>query len=152
MAKGKADEKAVAAAGCGHRRQSGRNMRAWQREPADYGQLRRSSPSHSADVPECMPTRVGDVLMLRTEESFTIHAVGLVSKDGQQHFCGQLNVKHFRDRDSAMVEARALLVPGRRIFLSNIDTSDWSEIPDRDSASEPQHRDDGPSRKFARSA
>jgi hypothetical protein len=153
MAKAKAGEKAVTAAGCGHRRRSRRNMRDWPREHVHYRHPRRTSPSHSADVvPECIPTRVGDVLMLRTEESFTIHAVGLVSTDGQQHFCGQLNVKHFRDRDSAMVEARTLLAPGRRIFLCDIDTNDWSEISNRDSACEPHHRDDAASRRLARSA
>jgi len=76
-----------------------------------------------------MPTHVGDVLVLRTDESFAIYAVGLVAEDGQQGFGGQLNVNHVRDRAVAMAKARALAGPGHRIFLCDIDSGDWSEIP-----------------------
>jgi hypothetical protein len=67
-------------------------------------------------------------LILQTDKTFTVHAVGPVSKDGQQDFDGQTNLKHVRDRNDAVAEARALVVPGGRIFVLNIDTGDWSEI------------------------
>jgi hypothetical protein len=75
-----------------------------------------------------IPTRLGDVLILRTDHSFTIHAVGLVTKDGQQDFDTHVNLKYEREYAAAVVDARALGVPGHRIFFRNIDTSDWSEI------------------------
>jgi hypothetical protein len=76
---------------------------------------------------ERMPTQVGDVLILRTDTSST-HAVGKVLQDGQQDFHRQMNVKYVRDRAAAVAEAKALVVPGRRIFFWNLDTRDWSEI------------------------
>jgi hypothetical protein len=66
-----------------------------------------------------IPTEVGDVLILRTDQSFAIYAVGQVSKTDQQDFCAQVNVKHVRERAAAVAEAKALLVPGRRIFFRN---------------------------------
>jgi len=75
-----------------------------------------------------MPTQRGDVLILWTNQSFTIHAVGQVSQDGQQDFNGQENLKHESDYAAAVAAAQALLVPGRRIFFRNLDTDDWSEI------------------------
>jgi hypothetical protein len=75
-----------------------------------------------------IPTQVGDVLILRTDQSFAIYAVGRVAKDGQQDFHAQMNVKYVTDRATAVAEATALVVPGRRIFLWNIDTGDWSAI------------------------
>jgi hypothetical protein len=76
-----------------------------------------------------MPTQVGDVLILRTEtSSLHTHAVGRVLKDGQQDFHTQTNVKYVRDRAAAVAEAKALVVPGRRIFFWDLDTRDWSEI------------------------
>jgi hypothetical protein len=75
-----------------------------------------------------IPTQRGDVLILRTVHSFTIHVVGSVSKDGQQDFESQTNLKFESDRAAAVAEAKALVAPGRRIFFRNIDTGDWSEI------------------------
>jgi hypothetical protein len=75
-----------------------------------------------------IPTQVGDVLILRTEQSFALYAVGQVSKADQQDFCAQVNVNYVRDRAAAVAEAKALVVPGRRVFFRNIDTGDWSEI------------------------
>jgi hypothetical protein len=72
-------------------------------------------------------TRVGDVLILLTEKSFTVYAVGQVSKDGQQDF-HEGSVKHETDRAAAVAAAKALLAPGRRILLRNLDADDWSEI------------------------
>jgi hypothetical protein len=56
---------------------------------------------------EHVPTQVGDVLILRTERTFSVHAVGRVSKDGQQEFRGQADVKYVGDLAAALAEARA---------------------------------------------
>lgn len=82
----------------------------------------------AADMATRVPTRRGDVLILLTEQSFTVYAVGPVSVDGQQDFHKGANVKHVTDRTTALAEATALVVPGRRIFLLNIDSGVWSEI------------------------
>jgi hypothetical protein len=87
--------------------------------------LQISKPAHMA---ERIPSQPGDVLILRTDQSFTIHAVGQVSKDGQQDFHGQTNVKYVSDRAAAVAEAKARVVPGRRIIFRSIDTGHWSEI------------------------
>jgi len=80
-------------------------------------------------VNEPIPTQIGDVLILRTNNrTLSIHAVGPVAKDGQQDFERQRNVKYLGGDIAAMAEARALVEPGRRIFLRNIDTGEWSEI------------------------
>ena len=75
-----------------------------------------------------IPTQLGDVLILRTDHSFTLHAVGQVTKDGQQDFDTHKDVKYTSDRATALADAKALVVPGRRIFCRNLDTGDWSEI------------------------
>ena len=75
-----------------------------------------------------IPTQRGDVLILRTDQSFVVHALGQVSQDGQQDFHNQENVTHESDYAAAVAAARALLAPGRRIFLRNLDTGDWFEI------------------------
>jgi hypothetical protein len=81
-----------------------------------------------AEVSKLVPTRLGDVLVLRTDQSFVMHVVGQVSKDGQQDFQNQTNTRYVLDHDVAVAEAKTLRVPGRRIFFRNIDTGDWSEI------------------------
>jgi hypothetical protein len=76
-----------------------------------------------------LPTQIGDVLMLRTDNrTLSIHAVGRVSKDGQRDLDGQTNVTCVRNRAVAIAEATVLLVPGRRIFFWNIDTGEWSGL------------------------
>ena len=75
-----------------------------------------------------IPIHLGDVLILRTTQSYTIYAVGRVSKDGQQDFSNEANVKYENDFATAMVQAKALVEPGRRIFMLNLDAGDWSEI------------------------
>jgi hypothetical protein len=75
-----------------------------------------------------IPTQVGDVLILETDKSFAIHAVGRVTRDGQQDFDTQVNVKYESDATAAVARAKALLAPGGRIFICNIDTGKWSEI------------------------
>jgi hypothetical protein len=77
---------------------------------------------------EPIPTQRGDALILRTDQSFTIHVVGQVSQDGQQDFSGRGNLKCEIERAAAVVAAKLLVWPARRIFLRNIDTGDWSEI------------------------
>lgn len=88
---------------------------------------------HAPDMPKStrMPTQVGDVLILWTSQSFAIYAVGLVSGDGQQDVHGAVNVEYVSDRAAAVAKAKALVVPGRRIFLLDIDTETWSEISNR---------------------
>ena len=75
-----------------------------------------------------IPTQIGDVLILWTAESFTAYVVGNVFADGQQDFAAQKNVKQERDHAAAVAVAKTLLVPGRRIFIRNIDKDEWSEI------------------------
>jgi len=78
---------------------------------------------------ERIPTYPGDVLILRTTQSYTVHAVGRVSKNGQQDFGSDANVTYEIDHAAALAQAKALVVPGRRIFFRDIDTGDWNEIP-----------------------
>jgi hypothetical protein len=75
-----------------------------------------------------IPTEVGDVLILRTEQSYTVHAVGQISRSGQQDFEHQSNVQYLIGRAEALAAAEALLTPGHRAFFLNIDTGVWSEI------------------------
>jgi len=82
----------------------------------------------SPNMAKRIPTQVGDVLILRTDKSFTMHVVGLVSADGQQDFQGQLNLQSIVDRAVAVAAAKVLVARGRRIFFRNLDTGEWSEI------------------------
>ena len=75
-----------------------------------------------------IPTEVGDVLILRTEQTFSIHAIEVVTKTGQQDFRGQVQVKYLRNDEEALTEARAICPPGRRTFLLDMDIRDWSQI------------------------
>jgi hypothetical protein len=84
-------------------------------------------------VTKPIPIHLGDVLILQTTQSYTIFAVGRVSKDGQQDFATTANVKepivsYESDYAAAVVRAKALVDPGGRIFMLNIDTAEWSEI------------------------
>ena len=76
-----------------------------------------------------IPTQVGDVLILRTDQSFTIHVIGTVSKDGQQDFENQrMALQYQNDYAAAVAEAKALVASGRRIFFRNVDTGEWSIV------------------------
>jgi hypothetical protein len=77
-----------------------------------------------------IPTQRGDVLILRTAKAFTINAVGQVESDGQQDFHGQTNTKYIHDRREAEMFASALAKPSGRVFVRNIDTAEWFEIPE----------------------
>jgi uncharacterized membrane protein len=89
-------------------------------------------------MPKSIPTRVGDVLIVGTTQSYTTHAVGLVSQNGQQDFDTYMhahvavNVQHVTDRAAAIALAKTLVAPGRRIVFHNLDTGEWSEISKRD--------------------
>jgi len=76
-----------------------------------------------------IPTHLGDVLILRTTQSYAVYAVGRVSKDDQQDFSSEANVNYEIDYAAAVAKAKALVLPpGGRIFFRNIDTGDWKEI------------------------
>jgi hypothetical protein len=79
-------------------------------------------------VAQRIPTQIGDVLILGTDKHYTAYTVWKISKAGQQDFDRQTTVKHVNQRAAAVAEARALVTPGRRIFLMNIDTGAWSDI------------------------
>ena len=77
-----------------------------------------------------IPTQTGDILILWTKDRiFSVYAVGPVLKDGEQDFFTGMNVKYVRDRAGAIHTAETMVAPGRRIFFRNLDTGDWSEIP-----------------------
>ena len=75
-----------------------------------------------------IPTHLGDVLILRTTQSYRVHAVGRVFEDGQQDFGHESTVTYEVDYAAAIAHAKALVAPGGRIFFRNIDTGDWNEI------------------------
>jgi hypothetical protein len=79
-------------------------------------------------MPKRIPTHLGDVLILGTTQSYAVHAVGRVSKDGEQDFSSDANVHYEIDYAAAVARAKALVLPGGRIFVRNIDTGDWNEI------------------------
>jgi hypothetical protein len=79
-------------------------------------------------VAELIPTNIGDVLILWTHASFTLHAVGPVKRHGQQDFDTHVNVKYANTRAAAETQAKAMVATGGRIFFRNLDNGDWSEI------------------------
>jgi hypothetical protein len=74
-----------------------------------------------------MPTTVGDVLVLWTKASFTLHVVGRITEDAQQDFHRARSTRHVHSRVRALAAAKALRVQGQRIFFRNLDTHYWSE-------------------------
>ena len=73
--------------------------------------------------------QLGDVLILATtSRSYSVYAVGRVSRDGQLDFHGEGPHRHSRVLETAVAEAKALVTPGRRIYFRNLDTGEWSEI------------------------
>jgi hypothetical protein len=79
-------------------------------------------------VAKGIPTQIGDVLILWTDQSFSVYSVGYVFTEGQQDFAAQRNARQERDRAASVAAAKALVVYGRRIFIRHIDTDSWSEI------------------------
>ena len=55
-----------------------------------------------------IPTELGDVLILQTKQSYTIYAVGRVSRDGQQDFGSEKDVKYETDYRAAVARAKTL--------------------------------------------
>jgi hypothetical protein len=76
-----------------------------------------------------IPTQAGDVLILRSDQSCTVHVIGAVSKDGQQDFENQqMPLKYETEHAAAVTAAKTLVAAGRRIFFRNLDTDEWSMI------------------------
>jgi hypothetical protein len=78
-----------------------------------------------------MPTLIGDVLILETTRTFTIYVVGRITKDGQRDFKDSTDQDNVKTYAAALTCAETLVRPGCRIFLLNIDTGIWSELPPR---------------------
>jgi hypothetical protein len=81
-------------------------------------------------VTKRIPTRVGDVLILRTRRSFIVYAVGAIAQDGQQDFGSHAFPTHVTDDAAALALAKSLRRPSSRVFLADIDTGEWFEIAD----------------------
>jgi hypothetical protein len=71
---------------------------------------------------------VGDVLILRTRRSYTLYAVGVVIRNGQDDFRRKQPVYHFSSEGEALRTAETLVAPNCRIYLRDIDTGQRSEI------------------------
>jgi hypothetical protein len=76
---------------------------------------------------ERIPTRVGDVLILQTDDIPTL-AVGVIHQDGGQDFYGRTDLSHVRGRAAAKLEAQGLVAPDGRTFIKSMETGAWSEI------------------------
>jgi hypothetical protein len=89
-----------------------------------------NSASHYSSHPTSLRSRAkgGDVLILWTNETYTIYAVGRIRRTGQCDFHGQDNVKHLTSWTTAIEAARVLARARSRIHIVNIDTGRWSEI------------------------
>lgn len=102
------------------------------------------APSHEADAARCsghmavdvhglrsvrIPTQRGDVLILLTLAPAS-YAIATVTIDGQQDFGAGYNVMKVPDFALAMKQARALALPGCRIYLVNVDTGEWTGVSD----------------------
>jgi hypothetical protein len=74
------------------------------------------------------PTKVGDVLILRTRRSFSIYAVGAISAAGQDDFSRPGDVVHVGTQAAAVTAAKRLRARDGRIYLRDIDTDHWSEM------------------------
>ena len=75
-----------------------------------------------------VPTHPGDVLILQTEKGVKIHAVGRVTRRGQQDFHAEPPPLYIVDHAEAIAVAQTLAAPANRIFLVKIDSDDWSEL------------------------
>lgn len=71
---------------------------------------------------------VGDVLIVRTTKTYTVHVVGLVTQAGQRDLNVNLDRLYERDYDVAVARAKALVLPGKRILANDIDRGEWSVI------------------------
>jgi hypothetical protein len=73
-------------------------------------------------------TKLGDVLILHTETGVRIHAVGRVTRNGQEDFHAEPPPLYIVNREEAVAVAQTLVRPGGKIFLINLDKGDWSEL------------------------
>ena len=78
---------------------------------------------------ESIPTKPGDILILQTTHSYTVYAIGRISKEGQQDFANATAVTYEKEHTAAVAQAKALAGEDGRIFLQNIDTDEWCLIP-----------------------
>ncbi len=78
---------------------------------------------------ESRPTKIGDVLILRSRETFTAYVVGVVSTAGQGDFSHAHNPVVARTDDEARRVAKSLVHDGGRIYLFDIGTAEWAEVP-----------------------
>jgi hypothetical protein len=87
-----------------------------------------------------IPTQLGDVLVLQTERGVKIHAVGRVTEGGQQDLHRiEPPPLYIADHEEAVVVARTLVAPGRRIFLvrqppptsASAACGSWRNVPPR---------------------
>ena len=74
------------------------------------------------------PTEIGDVLILRTRLSYTVYAVGSVVTAGRHDFSHSEQVRHVTTHADAVNAAKAIVAPGGRVYLLDIDTEEWSQI------------------------
>ena len=89
---------------------------------------RRRLVSEGTPVEKQWPTGIGDVLILRTRQSYTVYAVGSVLTAGQHDFSHSEQVRHVTTHAEAVDAAKAIVAPGARIYLLDIDTEEWSQI------------------------
>jgi hypothetical protein len=76
-----------------------------------------------------IPTQIGDILILRTDRSYTIHVVGAISREGPAGFENQQTpLKYETERAAALAAAKALVTAGRQIFFLDLDSDEWSMI------------------------
>jgi hypothetical protein len=76
-----------------------------------------------------IPTEIGDVLILRTTESYTTHAVGLISERDQQDFSQHTKITHLERLSCGGRSWEDPCRNWRANFRGNLDTGAWSEIP-----------------------
>jgi len=96
--------------------------------PADWALQLAVLPREKPRKRERIPTQIGDVLILSTKTSCQVHAAGPVTQDGQQALGDQTCLSYVPDEAKRVMAAKALVIPGRRIFRLDIDADDWKEI------------------------
>ena len=75
-----------------------------------------------------MRTTVGDVLILKTSRTFTIHAIGSVERDGQVDFRRPQKVHHLVSFTEALRPAETMMEVDGRAHLMDIDTGGSRDI------------------------
>jgi hypothetical protein len=94
-----------------------------------YQRLGSISNGGKGRVTTPVPTKVGDALILLTRGPATNFAEGVVTRKGQVKFNLWDHVAHSITVVLAIEAAKALLRPRGRIYLVDIDSDDWSELP-----------------------